>query len=359
LSSRKTITPNDSSLVSGIHILYSPNSTGDQPAGLFSLNSIILGGDNHSITANSNSTILGGRCNVLSNIPGDPGYSEDNVILGGTQNKIDYAKDSFIIGGQCNFVDGTNSDGGGGFGIINSSLVCLASPNSTTINVTSGDFIGLNNVSILGHNICVRGSNNFTLGANLSVFNAENVALLGDGRRPYMACLSNAFVLRYTNGAIFADYVNIKGDNLCSPLYGNLGQTSFRNRNVNYISEYGGTSYVDGNGQNVSDITGINLSVGFKSMPIIIGERANGPIFADWSGIVSGVVYRIPSNAIHIGYDNKYNVDDTIIGDHNIRISSPERSLDKISDPFSRRAIVIGADNSLSGNNQVLLGQVN
>lgn len=361
---------------SGINILYSINSTGLQACAdveqkLIGQSSIILGGKDHVLNNSSYSTILGGTGNsiISDNRAGfglDVGGGDTSAIVGGVDNKIYNGPDSFIIGGTSNQIGSYESYYlTPGNAILNSAKVQITanSQNNTVIQVGSGQINGSNNISLLGHNVTVNGTTNFTVGANLTV-NTQNTIVLSDGRRPFKVEKPDSVYIRATNGLIFKDFINIKADNLASTLFGNLQDddstwTYLQNRNVRYTDDYGGYAYLNGYGEIVGDITGINLSAGYKALPIIIGERSIGPIFCDWSGVISGVVYRIPSNAINIGYDNSYNMDDVVIGNHNSRRANVDRSLDKRSDPYSRADIVIGSFNEYSGNDSVVIGKTN
>lgn len=337
---------------SGINILYSINSTGVQ-TNVLGKSSTILGGKDHSLDSSSYSLILGGDTNQI-NSP-DSANGDNSALIIGAQNQINTSQDSFIIGGTENVIN-SNAHGNA---ILNSAKVTIDSNslNNTVIQVASGYINGKNNVALLGHNVNITNNSNFSVGANLTI-DGENTVVFSDGRKPFKASLPNSFYIRNANGLIFTDFINIKPDNINSPIYGSL-QSGKQNREIDYVSEYGGTVYLDGNTSVINDITGIRISVGYKSLPIIIGERSDGPILCDWSGERTGVVYRIPSNAINVGYDNSYNLDDVVIGNHNLRLLNKDRSLDKQSDPYSNSDLVIGSFNWFSGNNSILLGKNN
>ena len=90
---------------------------------LSGLNSLIIGGNQNCVCQNfasvndSNSLIIGGKCNLMSGIT-----TARDVIIGGYKNVIkDKTYDSVIIGGRYNNINAANSVTVGGCGLTNSS----------------------------------------------------------------------------------------------------------------------------------------------------------------------------------------------------------------------------------------------
>ena len=281
--------------------------TGLTSSGNFKFNSTcdnFIQSKNSTIATSSNSTIIGGACNIIEGFGIDNSgvsvKSFSSTITGGQCNTLSNSNYSSIVGGQCNTLS-CNSDrssivGGSGNSITifsqNSSIV--GGYKNTLSSCNSNIFGGcLNNLGTSSYSSIVGGSNN-TISGTLDVSGKSTTmfsTIIGGFCNTLDGSSNSSIVSGCCNTLSCSDNSLILGG-WCNTVSCNSYRSSIVGGFCNTLDGSSNSSIVGGSNNNISGASGGSATM----FSTIVGGRFNTLSCSRYSAIIGGVCLTLTSN---------------------------------------------------------------
>jgi len=258
-----------------------------------SFSSTITGGQCNTLSNSNYSSIVGGQCNTLScnsdrsSIVGGSGnsitiFSQNSSIVGGYKNTLSCSDNSLILGGCCNTLSNSNYSS-----IVGGYKNTLSSCNS---NIFGGC---LNNLGTSSYSSIVGGSNN-TISGTLDVSGKSTTmfsTIIGGFCNTLDGSSNSSIVSGCCNTLSCSDNSLILGG-WCNTVSCNSYRSSIVGGFCNTLDGSSNSSIVGGSNNNISGASGGSATM----FSTIVGGRFNTLSCSRYSAIIGGVCLTLTSN---------------------------------------------------------------